>query len=149
VYSPGTKNGNLPSIAMYADTSGSISHTELNEFLDVVDNFLRVGTKTCKIGLWHTDLYLYKKYKLGERLKQSEIQSGGTDPDPVLRRALKENIDLTIIITDGYYDKSEVPKFDKELIWIISKNGNASHPNAHLGKTIMMESLLPSDKKAS
>jgi predicted metal-dependent peptidase len=52
---PGTKLGELPKLFIYADSSGSISHTELNNYFGIMDNFLRVGARTCQLALWHTE----------------------------------------------------------------------------------------------
>ena len=140
VYAPGTSLSRVPRINMYVDTSGSISHQELNEFLDVIDGFLKTGNKNCQLVLWHTQPYYNKRYRLKRRLKENEIQSGGTDPDPTLELIKKSAPDLSILLTDGFYDKSSV-KINTDVIWIISKNGNKDHPNKHLGKTIPLEGI--------
>lgn len=141
VYSPGTKIGNLPALSMYSDTSGSISHIELNEFLRIICGFLKVGSRDCLLGLWHTDLYYKKKYKLNSELNKEDLQTGGTDVSCVMGDIKKTNPNLAIILTDGYYDASNI-KVTSEVLWIISKGGNASHPMKHVGKTIMLEKLL-------
>lgn len=140
VYAPGTNLSRIPRINMYIDTSGSISHNELNEFLDVIDAFLKAGSKTCRLVLWHTQPYYDKKYRLKSRIKASELQSGGTDPNPTLEMIKKQNPDLSIILTDGFYDKTNV-KVTSDLIWIISKQGNKDHPNKHMGKTIPLDGI--------
>lgn len=139
-YSPGTKVGNLPQLNQYADTSGSISVNELNEFLNIISGFLKVGNRTCYLGLWHTDLYYKKKYKLNSQLNKEDLQSGGTDVTKVLEDIKKTNPNLAIILTDGYYDDSSI-KVTSEVIWIISKGGNTNHPLKHIGKTILLEHL--------
>lgn len=137
---PGTKIGNLPKCFMYADTSGSISHTELNEFLGIISNFLRVGTKECKLGLWHTNLYSQKRYKLNDDIKQAEIESGGTDVRCVLENIKRHRPDLAIILTDLYFDMpTEMP--DTEIIWIVSKGGNKNHNFPKEQKVIYLENL--------
>lgn len=140
-YAPGTTNSKIPKLNMYVDTSGSISYRELNEFLDVIDGFLKQGTKTCSLALWHTDMYYKKKYKVNSRLQQAEVQGGGTDPDPVLEDILKTKPELSIILTDGYFDMTDVNLKTKDIIWIISEGGNINHPNRHLGKTIPMKGI--------
>jgi len=126
---------------MYVDTSGSISYKELNEFLDVIDGFLKQGTKTCTLALWNTDIYYNKKYKVNSRITEREIMSGGTDPDPVLDHISKTKPELSIILTDGFYDRTRVNIKTKDIIWIISEGGQIQHPNAHLGKTIPMKGI--------
>lgn len=140
-YAPGTSISKIPKLNMYVDTSGSISYKELNEFLDVIDGFLKQGTKTCTLALWNTDIYYNKKYKVNSRITEKEIMSGGTDPDPVLEHISKVKPELSIILTDGFYDRTRVNIKTKDIIWIISEGGQIQHPNAHLGKTIPMKGI--------
>lgn len=140
-YAPGTTTTRIPKLNMYVDTSGSISYRELNEFLDIIDGFLKQGTKTCTLALWHTNIYYNKKYKLKSRLEQKEVEGGGTDPDPVLEDIKKVKPELSIILTDGYYSPTRVDIKSKDIIWIISENGQVDHPNKHLGKTIPMKGI--------
>ena len=141
VYSPGTRVGKIPNITFYGDTSGSISHNELNQFFSVVDGFLRVGSKTCFLGLWHTNLYYKKRYKLGMKLQEGDLQSGGTDPECVLEDIIRTNPNLSIVLTDGCYSDSAIKPLG-EVIWVISKGGNKDHPLAHIGVTIALDKIV-------
>lgn len=141
---PGTTLSRTPNIHFFTDSSGSISYREANIFLDVMDGFLKQGTKNCMLSLWHTEIYYTKKYKLKQRLKSSDFQSGGTNPDPVLDKIGKEKPELAIILTDGYYDRyrGDAKKLSgTNIIWIISEGGNMDHPNKHFGKTIPMKGI--------
>ncbi|CAM6003927.1 unnamed protein product [Sphagnum balticum] len=141
---PGTKVGDLPKLQNFIDTSGSISIEEANEFLEVVDQFLRVGARKCKLGFFHTALYKNEEYKLGFRIKREDIQSGGTDLTPVMQEILKRKPDLSVVITDGCYSDVEVEKWMKPgerfptVLFIISKGGTAQHPLARLGSTVQI-----------
>jgi predicted metal-dependent peptidase len=140
-FSPGTITGKLPSLTMFIDTSGSISHTELSEFLKVMNGFLKVGSKNCNLGLWHTELYYLNKYKLNSELDPAIIQSGGTDLSCVFDSINQTRPNLSVILTDGYYGvETKDPR--SEVIWIISGNGTIDHPKKNLGKTIKLEALL-------
>lgn len=139
-YSPGTKVGALPLLTCYIDTSGSISITELNSFLHIMSEFLKVGSRYCQLGLWHTNLYYKKKYKLHGELEKDNLQSGGTALQCVLEDIKKSNPNLAIILTDGYYENTNV-KTNNEIIFIISVGGNKDHPLKHVGKTILLENL--------
>lgn len=121
--SKGTKVGQIPNAYFLADTSGSISHTEINEFMNVVDNFLKVGQKKCWMGLWHTQLYSVKKYRVGTKLKETDIEAGGTDPNPTLEYIKSKNPDLSVILTDGYFSLPN-KKYSNNILWVIAKNGN-------------------------
>jgi predicted metal-dependent peptidase len=139
-YSPGTKVGALPKLAFFNDSSGSISITEQNTYLRIMDEFLKVGSRNCILGFWHTSLYYKKPYKRGQQFDSESLQSGGTDVKCVLEDIKKNKYDLSIILTDGYYDKVDI-KVDSEIIWIISEGGNLDHPMKSLGKTIELEKI--------
>ncbi len=139
---PGTKFGPLPKLEFFMDSSGSISVQEANDFLSIGDEFLKVGHRKCKLGLWHTQLYHIEQYKLGDRIEKSTWQSGGTDPGPVLEYIMKNKPDLSIILTDGCYSdvdfESMLPPntLPPQVLWIISPDGMEEHPLVRLGETI-------------
>ena len=140
--SPGTRMGKLPLISNYIDTSGSISVQEANDFLSIIDEFLRVGSRRCNVGLWHTALYHFDKYKLGQRFDKSVFQSGGTFVEPVIEHIIKTEPDLSIILTDGYFSDVNFESMLKpntlmpQILWIISKDGTKDHPLVRTGETI-------------
>ena len=140
--SPGTKYGELPYIDSYIDSSGSISIQEANDFLDIMDNFLKVGARKCDISLFHTKVYHNQKYKLGDRIDKDTWQSGGTDLEPVMRKIHEKQPDLAVILTDGYYSDVDVESWmnpgDRfpQCIFIISRDGSENHPLTRLGETV-------------
>lgn len=139
---PGTKNGELPFLDTYIDTSGSISIQEANDFLDIIDNFLKVGSRKCDLNLWHTRVYHSQKYKLGDRIKDEEWQSGGTCLEDTLKLIHKKQPDLAIILTDGCYCDVDVESWMNpgehfpQCIFIISRDGSERHPLTRLGETV-------------
>lgn len=139
---PGTKIGELPKLFNILDTSGSISIEEANEFLEIVDQFLRVGSRKCNLGMFHTDLYYNEPYKLGKRMVRSDFQSGGTELTSTMKEILKSKPDLTIILTDGCYGDVPVESWMKpgenfpQVLWLISKGGDENHPLKRFGETI-------------
>lgn len=141
-YAPGTKIGELPKLRIYIDTSGSISIEEANAFLDIVDQFLRVGSRKCDLGFFHTQLYKMDKYKLGGKVKREDIENGGTDLDPVMADILKSKSDLSVVLTDGYWADVPVESWLKpgekfpQTLWVISKDGNERHPLLRFGDTV-------------
>ena len=140
--SPGTKVGDLPELFNILDTSGSISIEEANEFLEIVDQFLRVGARKCRLGMFHTKLYYNDQYKLGQRITRNDIQNGGTDLTEVMQEILRRKPDLAIVLTDGCYGDVNVEQWmrpgDKfpQTLFIISKDGSEDHPLKRLGETI-------------
>jgi predicted metal-dependent peptidase len=140
VMSPGSKLGSLPVLQFFNDSSGSISLTEQNEYLRIMDDFLKVGSRKCVLAFWHTTLYYKKPYRRGQEFKREDIESGGTDVTCVMEDIKKSKPDLSFILTDGYFDRCNV-ETTSEIIWIISKGGNKDHPMKHIGKTILLEHL--------
>jgi len=131
---PGTKNGSQPQLEIFIDTSGSISIEEANEFLDIVDEFLKVGARKCHLNMFHTENYFSEPYKLGQRIKREEFQSGGTCLEHSMTIIAKKRPDLSIFLTDGYFGDVNVEdmvgrnnKFP-QCIFIISKDGTEDHP---------------------
>jgi len=154
-YAPGTRPGDLPKLDMYLDSSGSISVQEGNEFLEIVDNFLRAGIRQCTLNIFHTKNYYRKSYKLGQRLDKREWESGGTCLESSLRIVAETRPDLAIFVTDGYYSDIDVEswlppgtKFP-QCLFIISRDGTKDHPLARLGKTIKIpDTAVLSDDKS-
>ena len=143
---PGTVVGDLPKLEFFMDSSGSISIEELNEFLEVADNFLRAGSRKCRLNLFHTSNYFSAEYKLGQRIGDDGIhgvvQSGGTCLEDSLKVVFERRPDLAVFVTDGYYGDVRVEEWmrgnDKwpQCLFIISRGGTEDHPLKRLGKTI-------------
>jgi predicted metal-dependent peptidase len=149
----GTKVGQLPKLHNFIDTSGSISIEEANGFLDVVDQFLRVGSRKCDLGFFHTALYKDDKYKMGTKIAREDIQSGGTDLTPVMQRILEQKPDLSVILTDGCYGDVNCEQWMKpgekfpQVLFIISKDGTTEHPLKRFGETIKIPDTATFNKK--
>lgn len=135
---PGSKEGPQASLSFRIDTSGSISIVAMNEFLEVVDGFLKVGSKKCSIHLFSDNEYYSAPYKVGDRLKKEMIQSnvkmGGTCLESSLKNILQKPSDLNLILTDGYYSNIDVEswlpnnKSFPKTLFIIEKSGTKDHP---------------------
>lgn len=133
---PGNRNGEEPKLDNYIDTSGSISIEEANTFLDIIDEFLKVGARKCMLNMFHTQNYYRKEYKRGTRVKREDFQSGGTCLEQSLELVAKERPDLAIFLTDGYYSYVDVKKWVGHngtmptVFFLISKGGTVDHPMA-------------------
>jgi predicted metal-dependent peptidase len=131
---PGRKNGEQPRLDNFIDTSGSISIEEANSFLDIIDEFLKIGARKCMLNLWHTRNYYREEYKRGARLKREQFQSGGTCLNDSFRVIAENRPDLCIILTDGYYSDIDEKKLVgpngqfPNVVFIISKDGTMNHP---------------------
>lgn len=143
---PGNKNGEQPKLDNFIDTSGSISIEEANNFLDIVDEFLKVGAKKCMLNMFHTQNYYRKEYKRGTKIKREDIQSGGTCLQESFEIIAKERPDLAIFLTDGYYSNIDTKRLVgpngrfPNTVFIISKDGTVDHPfkNEPWAKTVQI-----------
>jgi predicted metal-dependent peptidase len=150
---PGTKVGELPKLELHLDTSGSVSIEELNEFLDIVDQFLKVGARKCNLAFFHTASYGRQSYKMGTKISRDQIQTGGTDLKEPLRDIFDRRGDLSIIITDGCYGDIDVESWMKpgqqfpQVLWIISKQGTEDHPLKRVGETVKVPDSSTSGRK--
>ena len=135
---PGTKNSELPKLRIIIDSSGSISIEELNSFLDIVDEFLKVGSRKCEICFFHTSMYHKQPYKKGERFDRKKVQSGGTDLTDTFQYMIDNPADLSVIITDGCYSRVDYDKMLRsnqkmpQVQFIISSGGDEKHPMCEL-----------------
>ena len=150
---PGTRVGDLPKVRLFLDSSGSISIEELNEFLDIVDEFLKVGSRKCEICFFHMSMYLKQPYKLGDRFDRKRVQSGGTDLTDSFQYIVDKPADLNIFITDGCYGRVDYEKMLRpnqklaQTMFVISRQGTADHPMKELYTVKIPETAkLKSDK---
>lgn len=144
---PGTRNAKQPKLEFFIDTSGSISIEEANEFLGIMDEFLKVGATECRLNLFHTENYYSEEYHLGDRLDRSLIQSGGTCLEHSLKHIADRRPDLSVFLTDGCYGDVNVEEMvgvnDKfpRCLFIISRDAyGENHPLKRLGATIKIPS---------
>ena len=126
---------------LYVDTSGSISHDEMNKFLVVIKNFLKVGANNANIHLWHDKLYYSGKIKQNTTVEQLPTESGGTNPGDVIAHINKHKPDLAIILTDGQF--SERGKLIPDnVIWVISDDQGKDHCYKTKGKTVLLKGVI-------
>lgn len=132
---PGTRTGSQPKLEVFIDTSGSISVEEATEFLEITDEFLKVGAKKCTLNMFHTSNYYCEEYKMKQGVPEDKWQSGGTCLQESLKLVAQKRPDLSIFLTDGYYSDIDVEQWVGNgkyptTVFIISKQGNEKHPFA-------------------
>lgn len=130
---PGNKNGERPKLDIHCDTSGSISVEELNSFLDIVDEFLKIGARKCSLNFFNTSSYYREEHKRGQRISRDQVQSGGTCLEDTMSKIAKHRPDLAIIITDGYYSDVDTKRLVgtngkfPNTVFLISPGGTVDH----------------------
>ena len=134
---PGSRLKRMPKINVYADTSGSISHEELNKFLKVTEGFFTNGVEKAVLKFFHTNVYGDQKIKKNFKVDYESVESGGTELTPVFEDIKKDRPDLCVIITDGYYgDIQTSAKGIPPTVFVISNEGQMDHPLKYIGKTV-------------
>ena len=129
--SPGLKIGELPKLLILMDTSGSISVTEANAFLDQIDQILKVGMRDVKLGLWNTSCYELIPYRKGKRQEvHKKVKSGGTCFESCVSIINKTTYDGVIVLTDGFFDDTKT-KVACPILFVISHGGAGKLPTSY------------------
>jgi predicted metal-dependent peptidase len=146
-YAKGTKSGQIPKLHIYIDHSGSISISEVNEFFGIVKDFIKVSSNACQVSFFHTAIYKTVKFNRSTVVKEGDLESGGTDLTPVMKQIARDNCELNVILTDGYYSdvnfEGMVPRGTKfpATVFLISKEGDENHPLKRLGTTVKIPKI--------
>lgn len=113
------KNGQKISVVLTFDTSGSISHEMVNQFLAEVQSCMRYSEiKEC--ALWHTSNYWYGTPAELNKNVEKIFESGGTDEACMGNAEHHCKADLYIHFSDGYHGDNfgfEHPQKNIEILW--------------------------------
>lgn len=113
------KNGQKISVVLTFDTSGSISHEMVNQFLSEVQSCMRYSEiKEC--ALWHTSNYWYGTPAELNKNVEKIFESGGTDESCMGNAEKHCKADLYIHFSDGYHGEDfgfEHPQKNIEILW--------------------------------
>ena len=137
IYMPSLKedDGRLISIAMFLDTSGSITDEDLKRFTSEV-KFIQeeLNPEILSVIQFDTEIQDEKIYREDQKFQKITLKGfGGTDYSPVREYILKHKPTVSIIFTDLYADPME--PVETEVIWIVSNNSE----DAPTGKTYHVE----------
>lgn len=143
VYMPTLIGEKVGRIAIGVDTSGSISGTELNEFLSEVKGIAEeVRPDYVDLIYWGSHVASHETYtgaQASEIIHSTKpVGGGGTDPECMSSYMKDNNIapECVVMLTDGY-----VPNWGKDwpapILWVIS--GNNKQAVADCGRTLVLE----------
>lgn len=119
----------LSRIDFIIDTSGSISNSDFSKMLGEIDKVLKEFSPN-EIGLSQFDHQYHGTEIINKFTDASKIKlkgGGGTCIKETLKEVDKLKTELIIIFTDGYMNL-DIPKVNKEVIWIIYNNDNFKQP---------------------
>ena len=130
------QDGRLVSIAMFLDTSGSISDAEIKRFTSEVKYIQEVlNPDKLTIIQFDTEIQEISVYSSNKRFSKLNIKgSGGTSYKEIHEYIMKHKPTVSIIFTDLFAKPME-PVGKQEVIWVVSNNPS----DAKIGKTIHVE----------
>jgi predicted metal-dependent peptidase len=125
-------------IAIYIDTSGSMSATEIGQEIEIIQNLCKITKTDIVVKFFHTAIYQTKKFMSKETVQFKKTEAGGTELTCVINDIEKTHSDLNIIITDGYYDTKRT-NISKPVLFLITKEGTEKHSLSNLGYTLVIQ----------
>lgn len=129
----GLKLVRKPEILVGVDTSGSISKNDAEDFFSEIYNIYKTGVS---ITIVECDTKINKIFKYTGESSIDFSGRGGTQLTDVINYYKQhKNFSCCILFTDGYCEKT-MP-LCRNLIWVISKNGDKSS-EYNPGKIILM-----------
>lgn len=112
------KYGNKITVTLSFDTSGSIDHDMVSQFLSEIQGCMKLSDlKEC--ALWHTENYWYGTPIELQQNIEKVFQSGGTDENCMANAEEHCLADLHIHFSDGYHGVPTFkhPEKNIEIIW--------------------------------
>lgn len=136
VYWPGTESYQVGTIAMFVDTSGSVSDNEMKHFFGEMHSILtELRPQVALVGSCDTEAHGPEELTdVAELLEYVPKGGGGTHMPAIFDKLEAEAIkpDALIILTDMYTDYGEPPGYP--VIWVGTSDRIASH-----GETIPIQ----------
>lgn len=129
VYWPGTESYQVGCIAMFVDTSGSVSDKEMQHFFGEMASILTELTpQRALVGSCDTEVHGPEELVDVNELLDYKPQGGGGTHMPAIFDKLEEEAitpDALIILTDGYTDYGDAQRYP--VIWVCTSDRVASH----------------------
>jgi predicted metal-dependent peptidase len=129
VYWPGTESHQVGTIAMFVDTSGSVSDDEMKHFFGEMHAILtELSPQESYVGSCDTEVHGPERlFSTDELLDYKPKGGGGTHMPAIFDKLSDENItpDALIILTDMYTDFGEPPGYP--VIWVATSDLVATH----------------------
>lgn len=129
IYMPGTADHRAGTIALYGDTSGSVSNQEWKHFFGEMAAIVEeLNPEACFIG--SCDAYATDPERVTspeDVLSYVPVGGGGTDMTAIFDALERNEVcpDVLVILTDGYTPFGEQPGY--EVIWVITSDVKAPY----------------------
>lgn len=131
-YLPSTKKENVE-VRVIIDLSGSISESDLKDFLSEICGMAKVFKDKIKITLYPHETKITQEIEINQA-NESKILNlklkggGGTSAIPIINRMneIVRGAELVIWLTDGYFENVQNVEFKFRPLWILAKGGSDS-----------------------
>lgn len=137
-YFPGTPSNKIKlkqNILCAIDTSGSVSESELHEFMSEIHNLWKFGHT---ISILCVDTQIYDPYIYNGSSEITIHGRGGTYFTPTLEYFNSHNeYSCMIYFTDG--EAELPPRANKPMLWVVSSRGTTRAIEKHNGKILKIE----------
>lgn len=126
IYAPGTKKDGAPEVAVLIDTSGSVSHDQINAFLSEINAIISsVSPQRTQVHWFESHVWKTEMLGTGQLLAvPDEIQQGGTNFEKAFA-AVKGNPRVIICLTDMYDSFEFKPPRGSTVIWVATTDVEA------------------------
>lgn len=132
---PSRSGKGMKDVAIYCDSSGSVTEAELKEYLA----FVRTMHQTIKPEFTHISSFDHNLHPGGKYPRSARIPAitleggGGTDIKNVMADAAAIEPKMVVVFTDGYFHPPTETSVPYDLIWIILDNPRFT---CHIGTVI-------------
>lgn len=136
-YLPSRLSESMGNVNIYVDASGSVSQKDFQSYITEMHEIRdSLKPELMKVVAFDTSIKEEFVMERGEEIDVSFEGGGGTCIEPVIQHSEREETDVTIIFTDGYFSDVDYSRIPNSVIWIIVGNPNWTCP---VGKIIHME----------
>jgi predicted metal-dependent peptidase len=132
---PGTKKNYTSKILVGIDTSGSVSDSDLHDFVTEINGM--ISHVQCDTICFDTALYGEPK-SFTKKVREFDVEGrGGTNFGPILELSEELKYDGVIVLTDGFAPFPPKP-LRTRVMWVLTKSGEAVEPP--YGKKVVIQS---------
>ncbi len=130
-YLPSKLSESMGDVNIYVDASGSVSDDEFSAYISEMHE-IREALKPEVMKVISFDTQLKEEFVMekGEELAVEFTGGGGTRIEPVVAHAEdQQEVDVTIIFTDGYFSNVDYTKIPNDVLWVIVNNPSWECPH--------------------
>jgi len=130
-YLPSKLSESMGDVNIYVDASGSVSDDEFSTYISEMHEIREaLRPEVMKVISFDTRLKEEFVMEKGEELAVEFTGGGGTCIEPVITHAEEQQeVDVSIIFTDGYFSNVDYTKVPNDILWVIVNNPSWECPH--------------------